>query len=356
MTRTVLTVLFCLCVLQAPLSAAGKKPTTKPKTTEEAMKQKLPKAFVKGSFKQATEKIATLAGVKIKVDWPAVEATGVKQDKKVLMRAGEITPAQLLDIILVQASTKGSPLAWYIDGKTIRITTQLRVLHRKKLPVHAKTAKEKKRKALVQKIDFNEIPLSETIEFFRDVSGVNYYVNWKSLKQVGIEKTTPVTLKASDITLGHALELILDGVSGDSDKYDRVYWMTNKNVIHIATGRTLDKQKVTRIYDIADVLMIIPDFKGPKMSGKIISGKKDDNKSESFFEDSDDEDKDGENDKNIAERRRKKEAALIKIIKESVGEDMWQPDGKGSIKIVQKKLYITQTMLGWKLLERSLGK
>ena len=34
---------------------------------------------------------------------------------------------------------------------------------------------------------------------------------------------------------------------------------------------------------------------------------------------------------------------------------MWEPTGKGSINILRTKLIITQTPLGFKLLEESLG-
>ncbi len=355
MTRCVFAVLLCLCLLQPPLSVGGEKPTTEPQTAEEAMNHKLPKALVKGDFKQAVETVAKLANVKIEVDWTAVEATGVKQDQKITMRASKITPGELLDLILVQAAAEDSPLAWYIDGDTVRVTTQMLVLHRNSLPARAiEESKEKQPKAQPLKFEFTEIPISEVIENFRKISGVNFYVNWKSLEEVGVEKNTPVTLDVTDVSIGQALDLVLDGLSGGTDKYNHIYWVLNENVIHIATGKTLDTKKVTRVYDIADLLMIIPDNEGPNISKEIINGNKgDDNKSDSFFEE--DEDKDGDGRKR-AETRKEKEEALIKIIKESIGEDMWQPDGKGSISIVQKKLYITQTMLGWKLLEQSLGK
>jgi len=33
---------------------------------------------------------------------------------------------------------------------------------------------------------------------------------------------------------------------------------------------------------------------------------------------------------------------------------MWEPDGKGSIKVVGNKLVITQSLLGFKLMEKAL--
>ncbi len=355
MTRYVLAVLLCVCLLQVSLPADDEKPA-RPKTAEEAMSRKLPKALVKGSFKQAVETIAKLADVKIEADWPAIEAAGAKQDQKITMRASDITPAELLDLVLAQAAAEGSPLAWYIDGNTVRVTTQHLVLHRKSLPTRAaEDAKEKKPTVQPLKIEFKDMPLSDVIDYFRKISDANFYVNWKSLEQVGIDKTTPVTLDVTDVSLGQALDLVLDGLSGDNDKYNRVYWVANENVIHIATGASLDTKKVTRIYDVADLLMIIPDSEGPNINKQVLSGDKngDSGSDNTLFEEEDDSDGDG---KKMAETRKEKEEALIKIIKESIGEEMWQPEGKGSIKIFQKRLYITQTMFGWKMLEQALGK
>ena len=45
---------------------------------------------------------------------------------------------------------------------------------------------------------------------------------------------------------------------------------------------------------------------------------------------------------------------LIAIIKASIGEDMWQDQGKGSIRIFGNRLIISQTTLGFKLLDKSL--
>ena len=47
---------------------------------------------------------------------------------------------------------------------------------------------------------------------------------------------------------------------------------------------------------------------------------------------------------------------LITTIKESIGEEMWQPEGKGSIKLLRNNLIITQSLLGFKLMRETIGK
>ena len=54
-----------------------------------------------------------------------------------------------------------------------------------------------------------------------------------------------------------------------------------------------------------------------------------------------------------AVQRKEIRDTLIKTIKEAIGEDMWTPTGKGSIKMIGNRLVISQTLLGFKLLEES---
>ena len=44
-------------------------------------------------------------------------------------------------------------------------------------------------------------------------------------------------------------------------------------------------------------------------------------------------------------------AAATQAIKDSIGQDMWAPDGKGTISLFGSKLVISQTLLGYKLME-----
>ena len=65
-------------------------------------------------------------------------------------------------------------------------------------------------------------------------------------------------------------------------------------------------------------------------------------------------DRRGEGESAAAQRQRTREA-LIGVIKDAIGQDMWQPLGKGSIRIVRNKLIISQTLLGFKLLDQAMS-
>jgi len=54
--------------------------------------------------------------------------------------------------------------------------------------------------------------------FFQDLTDVPILVNWGALGGAGIEPTTPVTFKATDVSTERALDMILEGLSIGSAK------------------------------------------------------------------------------------------------------------------------------------------
>lgn len=61
----------------------------------------------------------------------------------------------------------------------------------------------------LQKVDFDNIELADVIQFIRDISGINIYVKWNSLANVGVEKATSVTLHLKDVTIEKVLRILL---------------------------------------------------------------------------------------------------------------------------------------------------
>ena len=62
------------------------------------------------------------------------------------------------------------------------------------------------------------VGLGDVIDFLRDVTGANIYVQWKALEAVGIGKETPVTFRAKDVKFRTALTKILDSVATPKGK------------------------------------------------------------------------------------------------------------------------------------------
>ncbi|MDY6913091.1 MAG: hypothetical protein SVT52_01350, partial [Planctomycetota bacterium] len=99
-----------------------------------ALKRNVNSPAINATLREAVIKIQKLGGIRIEVDWPALHKAGVRPGTAVMLKARRITVEQLLDLTVVQVGRKRRPLAWYVDDTIVRITTQQRVLTRRRLP------------------------------------------------------------------------------------------------------------------------------------------------------------------------------------------------------------------------------
>jgi hypothetical protein len=70
----------------------------------------------------------------------------------------------------------------------------------------------------IPEIHFSGQGLEDVVDFMRDVSGANLFVNWRALEAAGIKKGAPVTLRVKNVTLKAALEAIVDAVGTERGK------------------------------------------------------------------------------------------------------------------------------------------
>ncbi len=361
-------------LLAASLVAAGPagRTTTAPAsriTPAKRLLGEIPKiSLVKMPLSEALDHYAKLTGLSIRADWRALRSVGVFRSSLVTLKASEITFEKLLDLTLHRVARRAKPLAWYLSGKTVYVSTQAWVLLRRgssfaaALPAAPGTvARRAPRRRGAAEISFDEIPLKAVLDFFRDISGVNFHVNWRSLEASGISQKTPVTLKVSNISVGRALDLVLDQINVGRDRLGSVYWVVDRGVVEIATGAVLNRKPITRVYDVGDLLVAVPNFEGPTIdtgtSGTDSSGG---GATGGLFESMDTRTSSStgtsSGDESMAEKRQKNRDTLIEVIKMSIGKDMWAPMGKGSVKIIRDQLIITQTQLGFRLLEGTLSR
>src|SRR5262249_5856566 len=109
-------------------------------------------------------------------------------------------------------------------------------------------------------IRFDQVALSDVVDFLRDVTGANVFVNWKTIEAAGVEKTAPVSARLRDIKFSKALTTILSDVGGGAVKLS---YTVDDGVITISTAEDLNKNTVINVYDIRDLLVVPPDFIQP---------------------------------------------------------------------------------------------
>ena len=371
--------IFCLTLLMSLLwvAPADARESVSP---QEALNKQMPAFAARGSFVEVLNRFGQQAGVMLEPDWASLAVVGVGRDKPLDVAIPSGLGANVLDVLLSKAGAS-MPLAWRIDGERVRISTQAGIMGHSSLPASpvlngiapAQTAKpgtpttaptsgpasgaapagRSLATSIGDAVKFDNMPFGDVIDYFRALTGANFNVQWRSLELVGVTRHSPVTLRLAQATVEQALDLVLDQLSAGRDKFGRLYWVLDDGIITIATGDALNTTIKTRMMDVSDTLVTVPNFPGPRMQQETSSGNGRSSTGGSFLaQDQQQTDRVGE--PSQAQSRQQARDNLVAVIKDSIGQDMWQPVGKGSIRFVGNTMVIAQTPLGFKLMDKSM--
>ena len=375
MTKSLPLTFFCLIALFAlsfssvtapavdkggkPAGTAAKKKSKPVPDVNKALATELPKAVIGGTFSQALAQFGNLIDIPVVADWSGLKAAGVKRTTKVSVRMPKkISAEKLLELVLMRVAAKGKPLSWYVTNGVLVVATQQQVLGRKTLAavrnVRPRTGK-KVTTTTFREHTFNKEPLKNVIETYRQATGANFHVNWRALQNVGIDREEPITLVVKNVSISRALDMVTDQLSEGKDKFESVYWLINRGVVSITTGHALNAKTIITIHDVGDLLFAAPNFKGPRL-GRSTRGAGDQTSDQTGIFDvgAGGGTGDGIEKEDAAETRNQAKASLEKIIKDSIGEEMWiSGGGKGSVRFFRNKMIISQTMLGYTLMKEA---
>ena len=115
----------------------------------------------------------------------------------------------------------------------------------------------------VPAVEFANVPLEDVFDFMRDVAQLNLYINWPALEAAGVDRSAPVQLKLRNIRMGKVLDLALNQVSAGGVE---LTWYVSDNIVYITTKELADRDMVTMIYPVQDLLLEIPNFKAPNFT------------------------------------------------------------------------------------------
>jgi type II secretory pathway component GspD/PulD (secretin) len=138
------------------------------------------------------------------------------------------------------------------------------------VPLSAMAATSEARKdlnSILPEINFNNVHLSDALDFLSQTSGANILVDWKTLETAKIDKDTPVTLSLHNVRMEKILSEILDQASDNALTY-----YVDDNVIEITTRAAADQKLVTVVYDIMDLISLDDNFNGILSGGLSLSG------------------------------------------------------------------------------------
>jgi hypothetical protein len=103
------------------------------------------------------------------------------------------------------------------------------------------------------------------------------------------------------------------------------------------------------VYDVADLLKTQPDFEGKRVDLSAIHSTTDATGDFDLFKEVDEE-AEAKRQPTRAELLERNKKSLVKIVQDSIGDQWWQPNGKGSIRILRNRMIVSQSLLGFKLM------
>ncbi len=185
----------------------------------------------------------------------------------------------------------------------------------------------------IGKIDFKNQPLADVVQFFREVSGTNFHVNWTALTAGGIDRSTQVNLNLSDVTVETALQLVLNDLGSQT----KLGYVVKEGVVTISTKDDLAKTPVARVYDIRDLLVRVPTFSSPGVDFGNCGGTNNTSCSSNGCNTS--------NENECWVSKTDMVNALMNTVTSTIDRDSWQPTGTvGSIRELQGLMIISQTL------------
>lgn len=106
-------------------------------------------------------------------------------------------------------------------------------------------------------IELNNNAFEDVVSFISNTARVDIDVDWDSLADIGVDPDTPVTLRLRNATLETVLDRVVARVS---DRTLPAGWAVQDGIITIASDEVLRRNTVLEIYDIRDLLFVIPRF------------------------------------------------------------------------------------------------
>ncbi|MEX2216499.1 MAG: hypothetical protein WD768_20470 [Phycisphaeraceae bacterium] len=109
-------------------------------------------------------------------------------------------------------------------------------------------------------VNFEQNKVVNVVDYFRNTTGVNFFVNWAALEAAGVEQDLLITLQLNNVPAEQAIKLVLQQAGAAA--LEPIGFSVIDGVVHISTRRDLQRTTDTRVYDIRDLLVQIPNFIG----------------------------------------------------------------------------------------------
>lgn len=172
-----------------------------------------------------------ISGGNFFINWNRLEAAGITRDSPVNVRLRAVPFRKCLATVLESVSTGKGKAKFAVDEGIIVISTEDDPKHPWPRVVPPKLPDKVDR--VLPEVSFSGQGVADVMDFLRDVSGANIFVNWNALERAGVKKDAPVTVRLKGTRLSLFIAYILEGIADGKTPLQATY---ADNVITITTG------------------------------------------------------------------------------------------------------------------------
>lgn len=201
----------------------------------------------------------------------------------------------------------------------------------------------------ISEVRYEQTELESAINQLKELSGIEIQPRWDKLEGADVRRDTPITMHAKDLSFKQVIWMLMKAAAGSSD-LTLAYRMSG-NLLILSTEEDLGKDVITRVYDVADLLLQISNLPMPSMdtSQGLSTGAQGGGGGQSIFGQGSQQQQTQQQTTTPGQASPEMKA-LIDLIKETIEPDTWS-DGKGGpgapghIREWRHQLIITNTIM-----------
>ncbi|MGA2499840.1 MAG: hypothetical protein ABSH20_19050 [Tepidisphaeraceae bacterium] len=104
----------------------------------------------------------------------------------------------------------------------------------------------------IPEVDLREVPLEDAVERLRRVTGLNVVVQWGVIEKLGLDPSTPITLKLCDVSaVAAARAMLRPRISSAA----RPICLVDENILILTAALDSEEFTETHAYDVRDIIM-----------------------------------------------------------------------------------------------------
>lgn len=119
---------------------------------------------------------------------------------------------------------------------------------------------------VVEDAEFDEMAFEDLVEWLERKTKANVVVRWKILDKAGVERDYPITLRRKNIRIRKLLRLVFGQLTEDLKSVE-LACKAEGNTLIISTRKDINAKLLVKVYDVQDLLLVVPDFAGAGISG-----------------------------------------------------------------------------------------